>query len=421
MHVVGRENIPPKGTPTFCISNHQNGLMDALAILYLFDDHRQPVFIARGDIFRKDYVAKFLRYLKILPAFRSRDGDREDMKRNFALMDLESRILREGGTLGMFPEAGHQAGHFMTTFKKGFPRIAFKAEETANFDLNLQILPMNIHYTNYFHIREELLVVVGKPFTLKEFFELYKEEPNKAYLALNEKARSIIKSMTLDVEDHEHYEEIDMLRNLWHTPLKEMDPAKGDSLYQQEQEDIELVKQLADMKETDTPRFDKLMADSREYIDGLKKLNLRDWLINRKVTLPMLLFKALLLVLCFPVYLFGFLNHIVPFKTPELFKRNMKDKMFSSSINFALSALCTYRLWFILLFIAAWIVIGKFWLAAIYIAVAFASLFPYFAYKCAVIKWLGAFRYWKLNKNKSQLLYRLKELKSECLYNPFKK
>ena len=50
--VLGTENIPPKGTPTLVISNHQNGLLDALGIIYAFKDGRQPVFIARETFSR---------------------------------------------------------------------------------------------------------------------------------------------------------------------------------------------------------------------------------------------------------------------------------------------------------------------------------------------------------------------------------
>ena len=65
-YILNQENIPPKGEPTLVIANHQNGLMDAMALLHtMFKDRRQPVFIARGDIFKKDRVAKILRFLKI--------------------------------------------------------------------------------------------------------------------------------------------------------------------------------------------------------------------------------------------------------------------------------------------------------------------------------------------------------------------
>lgn len=415
VHIVGRENIPPRGTPTFVISNHQNGLMDALAILYLFNDARQPVFIARGDIFKKDFVARMLRYLKILPAFRSRDGGREDMKRNLDLMELEARILREGGTLAMFPEAGHQAGHFMTTFKKGFPRIAFKAEETSGFALNLQILPLNIHYSNYFNFRSELLVTVGKPFTFSELFELYKTEPNNAYLALNEKARAAVKAMTLDVEDREHYEEYSLLCSMWHTPLGKMNHSDGDALFLQEREDMDIVRRIDELKTSDAAAFDTLMANAREFADGLEKLKLRHWLVNATVTLPMLMLKALLLLLLSPFALFGFVNNAVPFYLPTPLINRMNDKMFSSSVRFALSVLISFPLWYLILLVVVWIVSGKFWVALCYLPVAFASLYLFYAYKKWAIKWWASFRYYRMEKSGLPLLERLKILKNSYL------
>ena len=413
--IVGRENIPPRGTPTLVISNHQNGLMDALAILYLFDDHRQPVFIARGDIFKKDSIAKMLRYLKILPAFRSRDGGRDDVKRNLDFIELEGRILNEGGTLAMFPEAGHQAGHFMTTFKKGFPRIAFKAEEMADFNLNLQILPLNIYYDNYFNFRGYLSITVGKPFTISEFFEKYKLEPNKAFAALNEKARAAIKAMTLDIEDKEHYEEYDILRQMSHTPLKELGKDSATPLYEQQREDIETVRKLDEMRATEPEKFANLMSAAREYLNGLQKLNLRDWLINYNIKATSLIFKTLLLIILAPVYLFGLINNIIPFKLPEPLKRKMNDRMFSSSVNYALSVLITFPLWYLILFVAAWVVSGQLWFAAAYLFAAFCSLFFFFKYKKWFIKWRASCRYYIMCKSGNKMLQKIKELKKNIL------
>ena len=175
-YIVNRENIPPKGTPTFVIANHQNGMMDAMAILHtMYKDGRQPVFIARGDIFKKDFVARIMRFLKILPVYRNRDGGREDIKKDLAIFNRAAKVLKKGGTLVIFPEAGHQHGHYMSTFKKGFSRIAFAAEEMNDFKLGVQILPLNIHYSNYFNFQSDLMVTCGKPFTYDEFFDMYKD------------------------------------------------------------------------------------------------------------------------------------------------------------------------------------------------------------------------------------------------------
>ena len=66
--VLNQDRIP-KGKPIVAICNHQNGLTDALGILFAFaKDGRHPVFIARADIFKKEIAAKALRFLKIMPA-----------------------------------------------------------------------------------------------------------------------------------------------------------------------------------------------------------------------------------------------------------------------------------------------------------------------------------------------------------------
>ena len=52
--VMGQENINPDDHLIFA-PNHQNALMDALAVL--FTHNGQPVFLARADIFRKKLMA----------------------------------------------------------------------------------------------------------------------------------------------------------------------------------------------------------------------------------------------------------------------------------------------------------------------------------------------------------------------------
>ena len=67
--VKGAENINPDEHLIFA-PNHQNALMDALAVL--FTHKGQPVFLARADIFRKKPIAAFLYFIKILPVYRIR-------------------------------------------------------------------------------------------------------------------------------------------------------------------------------------------------------------------------------------------------------------------------------------------------------------------------------------------------------------
>ena len=69
--VLGLENINPDHHLIFA-PNHQNALMDALAVLFTQKGHL--IFLARADIFKKKLIAGILYFPKILPVYRMRDG-----------------------------------------------------------------------------------------------------------------------------------------------------------------------------------------------------------------------------------------------------------------------------------------------------------------------------------------------------------
>lgn len=423
IQVVGLENLPPKGYPVFAISNHHNAVMDPLAMLYMYPDHRQPVFIARGDIFKKnDFIAKLLRFLKILPTFRTRDGDREDVKSNLSTFDLAARILNEGGTLTMFPEAAHQQGKYFATFKKGFPRIAFRAAEISDYNLDFKILPMYIYYTEYFNMGAKQVIVIGEPFSFNEFYELYKTEPNNAYLALNAKAREAVRAMGVDVTDHEHYAQHDMVMTVCRarTIARHFQNPAGTPDWNPKHPlsellaDKELVEILDGIRENEPPRFAQLMEDAAEYRRGLEQLNLRDWEIEKPVTAGQVLLRGLLLLVSLPLFLFGFINNFVPFNTSRLLTRKLEDRFFSSSIHFVFSSVIMFPLCYIALFIIV-LCLTKWWIALLYVLLS-ALLMPFqYRWKRAWIKFVSACRFRRYERSGNPTLARLKELRAKIL------
>ncbi len=408
--VVHRENIPPKGVPTFVIANHQNGLTDALLLLYLYGDNRQPVFIARGDIFKKEFVAKILRFLKILPTFRDRDGDRNDVRANSNTFSIAADVLKNGGTLTMFPEAVHQHGNYLGDFKKGFPRIVFLAEEHADFALDMKILPVNLYYDNYYTFRSRVLITVGEPFRANDFFEEFKKEHNQAYLNFNQYAREKLRALTLN-EDPEFFHEYDRIRTMLREERilkKRKDP---NDLVHRKEEDMEIVAELDALKKEDPSRFHQLMDQAKAYSEGLQQLNLRDWLIGKRVTVSSQLLKTLLLIVTFPIFLFGFIHNILPFSFPAILKKKIKDPQLHSSMNFAPSVMLAFPLTYLIIFTTAWIISGKFWFAMVYLLAVFLSLIPFYAYKKYFVKYFASWRYRWLKKKKDTTLLNLLALK----------
>ncbi|MDR2979712.1 MAG: 1-acyl-sn-glycerol-3-phosphate acyltransferase [Bacteroidales bacterium] len=412
--VDNQDKVPPPGEPLFIIGNHQNGLTDALVLLYMYPDKRQPVFIARGDIFKKDFVAKLLHFLKILPSFRDRDGSRGDVRANSNIFNIAAEVLGRGNTLVMFPEASHQHGNYLGGFKKGFPRIALDAEAKHDFKLGVKILPVNIYYEDYYNFHSRVLATVGEAFTIESLKELYDTEPNSAYLKLNEMAREKLKEITLD-EDPEFYPQYDTLRKILRRNRIRKRGGNPKDLCEMKTEDIQIVAELDQLKKTDNERFTKLMNDAAAYEKGVRKLKIRDWLVESKIPLVTLVLKSLLLLVTFPFYLFGLINNGLPFHAPNLLKKKIKDKQLHSSMNFAPAVLFTFPIMYLIIFIIAWIVSGKWWISLVYCVVAFWSLLIYNAYRKAFVKWRGSCRYRSLERKKNSLLLNIKEIKGRIM------
>lgn len=392
-YILNQENIPERGRPTIVIANHQNGLMDALAILHtMYRDRRQPVFIARGDIFKKDIFARILRFLKIMPTFRSRDGSVSDMKSNLTIYNRAARVLRKGGTIVIFPEATHQSGHFMNTFKKGFCRIAFAAEELNDFKLGLQVLPLNIHYSNYFNFRSDLMVTVGEPFTFEELFDTYKENHDRGYLALNEKARARVKAITPDIDIPEYYNEIDALTQMMSEPLLKSKGLNVNNLPNQKDAAMTVIANIRQYHTDEPERFEQLMIKVREYMALLKRLGIQNWIVNRKLSIPRLVIRIILMFLTLPLFVFGYVNNYIPRAFTKHFTDKIEDPMLHSSFQYVLGSMVAFPIFYLLIISVVWAVSGHFWIAAIYILLTFMTAFFVHYYKIAFRKLLTFFR-----------------------------
>ncbi|MDR1542881.1 MAG: 1-acyl-sn-glycerol-3-phosphate acyltransferase, partial [Prevotellaceae bacterium] len=328
-YVLNRKRIP-KNVPVVAICNHQNGLSDALGILFAFSkDGRRPVFIARADIFRKDLWAKLLKFLKIMPAFRATDkwagGDLEE---NSAIFNLSAKILAdENKVVCLFPEAGHQSGHTLGSFKKGFARIAFQAAERLNFEKPIYILPIGNHYLNYFSFQTKMIINIGEPFEFSDLYPVYKEHPEKAQKMLADRARPIVENLMLNISNSEYYEHYDMLRQMYAKAYLRSKNEKVNYFPNQLQADKKIVADIDNLQKENPEKFAELMRDTFKYIRNLEKLHLRDWIFRQKISFFGTLARFVFFIVMLPLVIFGFLNNFIPFNASTLITRKIKDRM----------------------------------------------------------------------------------------------
>lgn len=326
---LGVENIP-WDKPLIFAPNHQNALIDALAILST--KTWQPVFLARADIFKQDFINKVLTFLKIMPVFRIRDGY-ENLHKNDTTFQKTIAVLNNGNGLVILPEGNHGDKKRLRPLKKGIARIALQAESSTPEGMDIHIVPVGLDYTNYKNVGSQLLVRYGNPIPVKSFLSTYNENPAKAYRDLLEELSHRLKDEMIHIEDEKYYTAYITLldcytrEHLKHTGIK----CNHNNRLNAQKEIISSIDQL---KNNDNSHFQLLVTDALEYNMLLKRRGLSaDLFPMKKVDKFYYVLFLFLLVALAPIHLYAFINHLIPLATAKFLGKKFKDPQFVSSVR----------------------------------------------------------------------------------------
>ncbi len=325
--ITGKENIPDD-KPVFFAPNHQNALMDALIILFSLKKH--VIFIGRSDIFKNPIIAKIMIFFKILPAYRIRDG-KENLKKNDVLFDTSVKVLENKNFLTLFPETTHTDKRRLRQIKKGVQRIAFQTEETNDFKLDTQIIPVGINYSNYWNFRSTIQINYGKPIPVVKYKDSYHENPQKAMLELRDEMTEGILPQMINIKTEEYYDLYEGLREIY---CQEMLKILDLQIKQKNKfiADKKLIDALDAELENQPENIKKLDFKVREYNKGIKEYNIRDWVLRKDAPLSLIASKSIILLALLPVFIYGTINNIIPYLLPSVLTKKVKDKQFISSI-----------------------------------------------------------------------------------------
>lgn len=204
-HVSGWEKVPQDGSVIF-VTNHTCALMDPLVML-LAEGHK-VVFMARADMFRRPAVARILRWLRILPIYRIRDGVSAVKSNDKAIAEAVG-VLRDRCPLCLYPEGTHRPKHSLLPLGKGVFHIALEAVRELGDAWPVYIVPAGIEYSDYFRFRPDVELQIGDPINVTEFMKgVDQENSARAMNTLRERLTLAMRSLFTWIPNDDNYESI---------------------------------------------------------------------------------------------------------------------------------------------------------------------------------------------------------------------
>ncbi|HJV77178.1 MAG TPA: 1-acyl-sn-glycerol-3-phosphate acyltransferase [Paludibacter sp.] len=415
--IVGKENIPVEG-PVIFAPTHTNALMDAVAVHSVVPANLPVIFLARADLFKNKRMAKFLHFVKIMPAFRMRDG-MENLGKNNKVFDQCVKVLGQNKALGIMPEGNQEVERKLRPLVKGIFRIAFAAQQKYGTGKGVKIIPVGLDFGDLIKSNKHIIINVGKPIEVSEYMNAYAENPVNATNDIRDRLRSDLENLSFNLATENYYECFEIAAEVANKSVLDELQLSDNTVnrFVARQKIAKRLVALEKAKPEETKKLDLLCA---EYTNLLKTTNLRAWIFNNNSLSSgsTLLFNSLLLIITSPFFLVGFTLNCLPYLLPVFIRKKVIDPEFTgfiSSLQFFMGALAFPIFYILQTILFGGLTGGTWWVVVLF----FFSQYP--LGKLA-LKWyskakkhMAQLRYWNLRQKKSSELSRAQTLHEQII------
>jgi 1-acyl-sn-glycerol-3-phosphate acyltransferase len=350
---IGGEHIPT-GKPVILSINHPTAFFEPTIMACMFPEH-DFYFITRGDVFQTPFFRRVCESLLMIPIYRFKDGF-DNLRKNESSLNLITDLLGEGKKIQIFSEGTTETIKRLKPLQKGMARMAFDAYK-KNGDQDLQIVPVGFTYSDPHHPRREVMVKVGEPIPLSNYYDLYTQVPAKGINQLTADVQKAMRPCLVHVERDEDLKLSEQLFKLYRNSF----PQTIFPIIQRSERRLLAHQEIADnLTQLDGDKRVELGEKSDAYFSKLNKMHLNDVAVAQPWHGS---FKNLLiLILGFIPFVIGWFGHALP----NLYGKRIRDTKveyleFEGPVRALVSMLTMLIQYFILLIVAMCINHWAFW------------------------------------------------------------
>ncbi|PCJ22668.1 MAG: hypothetical protein COA97_13180 [Flavobacteriales bacterium] len=326
IHIEGIENIPPDG-PFLIVANHPSSFLDPISIAVLVN--QKISFLAKASMFNNKIIAGVLTKFNMVPIYRAQDNPKM-LSKNKEMFDACYKKLSNKGVIMIFPEGTSESERRLRKIKTGAARIALGTAKENDYHLNVKIVPVGLNYTKSSRFRSELFIQFGIPLESKNYIESYKKEEILTTKKLTTNIEESIKALIIDIDKEEFEVLVERIESLYKTQLlKNVTYDHQKNIFSDVKISQRIYEAIKHFQKADAALFHQMKTKIDDYFLNLKAMNLSDKTIEKgsqhRNFLQYFIKSIAILVLGFPLWLFGYINSFIPYRIPRFIALKITD------------------------------------------------------------------------------------------------
>jgi len=397
---VGIENIP-KDKPVLFAANHQNAFMDPVVIGIKLN--KPLYYMVRADIFKKPAMARLLWSINMMPIYRQRDGG-NTVKKNEAVFDKCFDLLHANKPILIFAEGNQGKQKKLRPLQKGVFRIGLGAAAKYKED-DVNIIPVGLYYSDTVNMGAKMLINFGKPMKINDYLEAHEKDDGSTLNKMKAELSSRMSNLMVDIQNAEYYDAIHAALFDFDDEINQYEKIKGNKIIDEFNCQKRFITKAENWIKKNPNEANEWKESSEQLTSLLKTLELKSWLLRKEKHNTVL--PILMLIMGFPLHLYGVINNYLPYKLPALFvEKKVKDIHFHSSIKMAMGVILFWMFWGVQMMLVAIFTDHYIWLY--YFGSLMVSAVFSYHYWITTLKTKGKLKYNKLAKNRDKRFLKLK-------------
>ena len=309
--VAGLDNLPDDRGIILC-ANHVNALADAVVLQAATRKAIRP--LARSGLFNHPLLKPILHRIGAVPIYRRGDPG-ADTTKNRETFSRCYELLAGRETLIIFPEGQSHDAPRLTELKTGAARLALETIQTTGVEPSL--IPTGLTFPQKGRFRSAVLVQFGKPVDLN-FPE--KQSYEQSVLELTRRIRDGLETVTLNAES---WEEINLIARIERFFAFRHGKYHRRNLQQRFRAQQRLIDAQRLLRKYEPDSVRALIVQLKQFEKICRYCGVKDYQLSidyRPMLIGLYLLRVFwMVVMVFPIALWGVINGIVPYQLTKYF------------------------------------------------------------------------------------------------------